>query len=179
MKREFGKHQLYPLPTILVGALVDERPNYLVIGYICPFAFGRYIFFSLYKKRHTRAGIHQNWTFSVNVPNEDLVDRTHLCGSKSGRDIDKSTLFDNYYGVLRTAPMIRECPINMECEVTEIIDRGDCEGVIGRVINTYVDEECLTDGKLDVSKVHPLLWSTGAGRYLYHKLGEPVEYPSE
>lgn len=179
MKHEFTNHQLYPLPTILVGALVDNRPNYLVIGYICPFAFGRYIFFSLYKKRFTREGIHQNGTFSVNVPTEALIEQTYICGSKSGRNIDKTTIFDTFYGELKTAPMIRECPINIECEVTEIIDRGDSEGVIGRVVRSYVDEEALTDGKLDITKVNPLLWSSGASKYLYYKLGEPVKYPAE
>ncbi|MFW9989004.1 MAG: flavin reductase family protein, partial [Candidatus Odinarchaeota archaeon] len=107
---------------ILIGANVEGNPNYLVIGYSCPFDFGKYIFFSLSKTRYTTIGIHENMTFSVNIPSEDLVEKTNICGNKSGRDIDKSSLFDNFYGELKTAPMITECPVNMECLLINTID---------------------------------------------------------
>jgi flavin reductase (DIM6/NTAB) family NADH-FMN oxidoreductase RutF len=173
MKQEFKENLLSPLPVVLVGATVNDRPNYLVIGYISPFDFGRYIFFSLYKKRYTRIGIHQNKTFSVNIPSEDLLAETNICGSKSGRDVDKGSLFDNFYGELKTAPMIRQCPVNMECEVKEILDYDPNEGIIGRVVKSYADPACLTDGKLDWRKVHPIIWTTG-GDFNYYRLGERI-----
>ncbi|MHA2271106.1 MAG: flavin reductase family protein [Candidatus Hodarchaeales archaeon] len=178
MKQEVKGNLLSPLPAILVGANVEGRPNYLVIGYSCPFDFGRYIFFSLYKKRYTRIGIHENQTFSVNIPSVDLLEETNLCGSKSGRDIDKSTLFDTFYGKLKTAPMIRQCPINIECEVAEILDYDPNEGIIGRVVQSYVDPMCLTENsKLDFRKIHPILWATG-GDFNYYRLGERLPDPS-
>jgi flavin reductase (DIM6/NTAB) family NADH-FMN oxidoreductase RutF len=174
MKQEFENHQLYPLPAVLVGALVNNKPNFLVIGYICPFAFGRFIFFSIYRKRYTFGGINENRTFSVNIPTEEMLKEMSICGSKSGRNYDKSNLFDVFYGDLKTAPMIKECPINIECKVSEIITREEGEGVIGRVIKSYIDLECLTNGALDITKVNPLLWSQGAGDSLYYSLGRPL-----
>jgi flavin reductase (DIM6/NTAB) family NADH-FMN oxidoreductase RutF len=159
-----------------VGANVEQRPNYLVIGYMSPFDFGRYIFFSIYKKRFTRIGIHENRTFSVNIPSEDLLRKTNLCGSKSGRNYDKSTIFDSFYGDLRTAPMIRECPINMECEVAEILDYPENDGIIGRVVRSYADPKILKSGKLDMRKVHPILWAIG-GDYNYYRLGDRLIVP--
>ncbi|MFX0115528.1 MAG: flavin reductase family protein [Candidatus Hodarchaeota archaeon] len=177
MKQELKMNLLSPLPIILVGALVNNRPNYLVIGYSCPFDFGRYIFFSLYKKRYTRIGIHENRTFSVNIPSVDLLAETNVCGSKSGRDFDKSSLFDTFYGELKTAPMIRECPINIECEVAEILDYDPNDGIIGRVVKSYIDPKCLTnEGKLDMRKVHPIIWATG-GDFNFYQLGERIEVP--
>ncbi|MFQ5833981.1 MAG: flavin reductase family protein [Candidatus Thorarchaeota archaeon] len=173
MKQEIRGNVLSPLPVALVGALVNGRPNYLVIGYISPFNFGRHIFFSLYKKRYTRIGIHENMTFSVNIPSEVLLEKTRICGSKSGRDHDKSSLFEAFYGELKTAPMIRECPINMECEVTEILDYDPNEGIIGKVIGSYADSHVLEDGKLDMRKVHPLIWAIG-GDFNYYRLGERI-----
>ncbi len=167
---------LSPLPVILVGANVHDKANYLVIGYSCPFDFGKYIFFSLYPKRYTAIGIHENMTFSVNIPSEDLIEKTNICGSKSGRDINKSSLFDNFYGDLKTAPMIRECPVNIECEVNEILDYGDGEGIIGKVIKSYVNREYTIEEenvKLDWSKIHPIIWTTG-GDFNYYKLGERI-----
>lgn len=169
-KLEYNGNLLSPLPVVLVGSLVKGKPNYLVIGYMCPFDFGRYIFFSLYKKRYTRIGIHENRTFSVNIPSENLLTETDLCGSKSGRDIDKSAIFNSFYGDLKTAPMISECLINMECEVTDILDYEQNDGIIGKVIKSYVNPQCLTDNKLDWRKVHPIIWTTG-GDYNYYQLG--------
>ncbi|MFX1363575.1 MAG: flavin reductase family protein [Promethearchaeota archaeon] len=182
-KKKSGKkiievNLLSPLPVILVGADVHNKPNYLVIGYSCPFDFGKYIFFSLFKKRYTTIGIHENMTFSVNVPSEDLMDKIKICGSKSGRDIDKSLLFDNFYGELKTAPMIRECPVNIECKVHEILDYDRNEGIIGEVVKSYVNHQCTIKVeetvKLDWRKIHPIIWATG-GDFNYYKLGERIK----
>ena len=172
-KGVFEGNPLSPLPAVLVGALVNGRPNYLVIGYISPFDFGKHIFFSLYKKRYTRIGIHENKTFSVNIPTESILDKFEICGSKSGRDFDKTSLFDTFYGQLKTAPLIRECPINIECEVKQILDYDPNEGIIGKVVKSHVDQECLTDGKVDWRKVHPIIWTTG-GNSGYYRLGRRI-----
>ncbi|MBY8985410.1 MAG: flavin reductase family protein [Candidatus Lokiarchaeota archaeon] len=172
-KQQVKGNLLSPLPVVLVGALVNNRPNYLVIGYIAPFNFGNHIFFSLYKDRYTKIGIHENRTFSVNIPTEDLLAQTDLCGSKSGRDFDKSKIFDTFYGELKTAPMIYQCPINIECEVSEILDYEPNEGIIGRVVRSYADPQFLTGDKLDWRKIHPILWATG-GDFNYYRLGERI-----
>lgn len=174
MKEEIKGNILNPLPVALVGALVNDKPNYLVIGYISPFNFGKHVFFSLYKKRFTRVGIIENMTFSVNIPSISLLEETQLCGSKSGRDYDKSSLFDSFYGELKTAPMIRECPLNMECKVEQIIDYDLNEGIIGKVIRSYADSNTLIDGKLDLRKVHPIIWST-CGDFNYYDIGTRIE----
>ncbi|MFW9868506.1 MAG: flavin reductase family protein [Candidatus Thorarchaeota archaeon] len=174
MKEVVKGNVLNPLPVALVGALVDGKPNFLVIGYISPFNFGRHVFFSLYKKRYTRIGIHQNMTFSVNIPSESMLEKTNLCGSKSGRDYDKSTIFETFFGELDTAPMIQECSLNMECEVTEILDYDPNEGIIGRVVKSYADSEVLSEGKLDLRRVQPIIWSIG-GDFNYYHLGERID----
>lgn len=174
-KQECDGNLLSPLPVILVGAQVNSQPNFLVIGYISPFNFGRHIFFSLFKKRYTRIGIHENKTFSVNIPTEDLLKEVDLCGSRSGRDFDKSSLFETFYGVLKTAPMIMQCPINIECEVVDTLDYDPNEGIIGRVVKSYADSQYLTDGKLDWRKIHPIIWATG-GDFNFYRLGERIKH---
>ncbi len=174
MKRALDGNYLSPLSVALVGALVNGKPNYLVIGYICPFDFGQHVFFSIYKKRHTHEGILEQRTFSVNVPQAGMLEKLKIVGSKSGRDIDKSTLFESFYGELETAPMIRECPISIECEVVELLDYGRNHGVIGRVVRSYVDEEYLIDGRVDFARLDPLVWTTG-GDNAYYRLGQRLD----
>ncbi len=96
----------------------------------------------------------------------------------SGRDFDKSALFEVFYGELKTAPMIRNCSINIECEVADILDYEQNEGIIGRVVKSYINPECLTDGKPDMQKVHPIIWASG-GDYNYYQLGNRIHIEKE
>lgn len=176
IKQEIKGTVLNPLPVALVGTKVKGKPNFLVIGYISPFNFGRHIFFSMYKKRFSRKGIYENNTFSVNIPSVDLLAETNICGTKSGRKFDKSTLFEVFYGELKTAPMIQQCRLNMECEVVEILDYDQNEGIIGKVIKSYANSDCLTHNKLDLRKVDPILWATG-GDFNYYTLGKRLIVP--
>ncbi|MFC1683075.1 flavin reductase family protein [Candidatus Zixiibacteriota bacterium] len=173
MKKALVSNLLSPLPIVLIGSLVDDRPNFLVIGYSAPFDFGKHLFFSIYKKRYTLKGILEHKTFSVNIPSVELVDRVEVCGSQSGRDIDKSQLFKIFWGELKTAPMIEDCPISIECGVVEMLDYGQNYGVIGKVVKSYVDQACLVDDKLDMRLVKPILWATG-GDFNYYRLGERI-----
>jgi flavin reductase (DIM6/NTAB) family NADH-FMN oxidoreductase RutF len=60
----------------------------MVVAYISPFDFGKFICLSLSRKRYTSIGIHENKVFSVNIPSESQLAEVNMCGSKSGRDID-------------------------------------------------------------------------------------------
>jgi len=174
VKQPFKGNLLNPLPVALVGAMVNGRANFLVIGYMSPFNFGKHIFFSLYKKRYTRIGIRENMTFSVNIPTVAMLEEVKVCGSKSGRDFDKSDIFEVFFGNLDTAPMIKEAPLNMECEVTDILDYDPNEGIVGRVVGSYVDQEVLLDGKLDLRNANPMLWATG-GDFNYYQIGNRIQ----
>jgi flavin reductase (DIM6/NTAB) family NADH-FMN oxidoreductase RutF len=173
MKQEFNGNLLSPLPVALVGTLINGKPNYCVIGYMSPFNFGNHIFFSLYKKRYTHLGIQQNKTFSVNIPSTDLLKEVNICGSKSGRDFDKSKLFDTFYGELKTAPMIQQCPLNMECSVTDILDYDPNKGIIGKVVTSYADAALVRDDKINMKKARLFCWAIG-GDFSYYALGERI-----
>ncbi len=166
-KKNMGaRHFLYPQPAALVGANVDGKPNYLVIAW-CGImqATPPLIYVSVRKGRYTLPGIKENETFSVNVPSTALAVPTDYCGTNSGRDVDKSRVFKTFYGKLSTAPMIEECPVNMECRLVKTIDfEGTHVVFVGEIVESYVDEECLAGNAPDVRKVDPLIYST-EGKY--------------
>ncbi len=163
----------YPMPVSLVGAHVDGKPNFLTVAW---FTMASYkppgIAIVLGKGHYTNPGIKANKTFSVCLPSEDLVEVTDYCGIVSGIKSDKSKIFDLFYGELKTAPMIRECPLSMECKLVEIVESNLNEIFIGEIVGTYTEERFLTDGKLDFIKMKPLILSQPDTSYW--NLGEQV-----
>ena len=169
MKITLGpKNCLYPLPTTIVGAMVNGKPNYLAIAHVG--IVGGNISVSMNKRHYTNAGIKENGTFSVNIPSWEIIENADYCGIASGKDIDKAKLFETFYGSLRTAPMIKECVINMECRLSRTIDFPQNDVFVGEIVETFCDDSCLSDGIVDFEKVHPILFVMSDRSYF--KLGE-------
>jgi flavin reductase (DIM6/NTAB) family NADH-FMN oxidoreductase RutF len=170
MKIKLGaKNCLYPKPTTLIGANVNGKPNYIAIAHNGIMDHGT-VSLSMNKRHYTNAGIKQNKTFSVNIPSVGMVKKVDYCGIASGKDVDKARLFNNFYGVLETAPMIEECSISMECKLVQTIDFPTHDIFVGEIVETYCDERCLTDGVVDFSKVDPILFVMNDRSYW--KIGE-------
>ena len=73
--------------------------------------------------------------------------------------------FKIFYGKLETAPLIEQCPINLECKVVDILNLGTHAFVIGEVKGTFISDNCLTDGKPDVKKIKPMVFNLESGEY--------------
>lgn len=153
----------YPEPVFLVGADVDGRPNFMAVawGSICNDS-PRMLAVAIRRSRHTLKGIRQNGTFSANVPSLDMVNETDYCGIISGADTDKNAAcgFDVFYGRLGNAPLIAQCPVNIECEVRNTLELGSHDLVVGEIAETHVSAECLSDGKPDIAKIKPFIYSS-------------------
>ncbi len=170
MKINLGaKNCLYPLPTVLVGATVEGKPNYLTIAHVGIMDLGT-VSLGINKKHYTNSGIKENGTFSINYPTADMVAVTDYCGLVSGKDTDKGILFENFYGKLKTAPMIAKCPLNMECRLVQTVDFPRHDVFVGEVVETYCDEQYMTDGVVDFAKIQPILFVMND--MSYWKLGE-------
>jgi len=168
MKKPLGGiNVLYPTPTVIVGAVVDGKPNFITIAHIgiVNHAKPHLISLSMGKAHHTNAGIRENKEFSVNVPSEKLVVETDYVGIVSGKKVDKSGVFEIFYGSLPKAPMIKTCPLCMECRLHDTYDTPTHDLFIGEILETHAEESVLTDGKVDVSKVRPLLFDMNTVKY--------------
>ena len=164
---------LYPMPAVLVGALVNGKPNFMTAAW-CGIVASTppAISVAVRPARFTLAGISANNTFSINVPSAELVEKVDYCGIYSGHKVDKSQIFKISYGRLGSAPLIEECPVNLECRVIHSLDLGSHTLFIGEIAETYVNEDCLTDGQADPAKIDPLIYTTGVKQY--QRLGEIV-----
>ena len=158
MKIDLGpKNCLYPLPTTLVGVLVNGKPNFITIAHVGIMDLGS-VSLGMNKGHFSNAGIKENGTFSINIPSEKIVKETDYCGLVSGKTENKATMFKTFFGKLKTAPMIEECAVNMECELIKTVDFPNHDVFIGKIVNTFCDEEVLTEGSVDFGKVRPLLF---------------------
>jgi len=167
---------LLPLPSVLVGADVDGKPNFSAYAW-CGIVNSRppMLSVSFRPQRHTLKGVKQNGTFSVNIPSCEQVKETDYCGTFSGKDRDKTAdcKFDIFYGKLPHTPLISECPINMECRVLHMLNLGSQEMMVALIEEVYITDSCLTDGQPDVAKINPFLWVSRPSNK-YWSFGKPI-----
>ena len=152
---------LYPMPALLIGTHVDDKPNFMTVAYSgIVNAEPPMISISIQHTRYTLKGINQNLTFSVNVPSVDSMIETDYCGIESGSKSNKAEVcrFKIFYGKLDNAPLIEQCPINLGCKVVHILDLGSHVLIIGRIEETYISNDCLTEGKPDIEKIKPFIY---------------------
>ena len=158
-------------PTIMIGANVDGKPDFTTVAWTGVAAsVPPHITIALQHHRYSLKGVRQNMSFSVNIPSTAQVKETDYCGLASGARVDKTADcgFSVFYGKLKNAPFIEQCPINHGCEVVQILNLGSHELIVGRIVDSHVSEECLTNGRPDPAKVNPFLFA-GSG---YYRIGE-------
>jgi len=168
MKKRLGPvNVLYPTPTTIVGAMVKGKPTFITIAHVGILNHGtpQFISLGMNKVHYTNSGIKENKAFSVNIPPESLVAETDYCGMVSGKNTDKSSLFDIFYGETKAAPLIKECPLNMECRLHDVYDTPTHDIFVGEIVQTHADESVLMDDVVDISKIKPLLFDMNSRRY--------------
>jgi flavin reductase (DIM6/NTAB) family NADH-FMN oxidoreductase RutF len=172
-----GKRIVGVTPAVIAGAMVNGKPNFLTLG-----NYGNIshipvpiVFISVNKAHYTNAGIKENGYFSINLPSKDLVQKTDYVGLVSGKDVDKSRVFNVFYGSVEKAPMIKECPVNIICRLLRIFDLPNQEIFIGEVMETFVNKECCEEDKPILMKVNPLLLGSRTYWELGNKVGDAFE----
>ncbi|HQA80346.1 MAG TPA: flavin reductase family protein [Methanoregulaceae archaeon] len=166
-KISLGKNAFpFPMPVTLLGATVHGKPNFMALGWVSRVnANPPMIGCGVGRHHYTSAGIKQNKTFSVNVPGRSMMAEADYCGIVSGETADKAGLFSVFYGELKTAPMISECPVCIECRLVQSVTYPTNEFFIGEIVGSYTEERYLTGGKPDMKKIDPLLLSMPDNRY--------------
>ncbi|MGI6025455.1 MAG: flavin reductase family protein [Candidatus Scatomorpha sp.] len=166
MKKNIGKTlALYPTPLVVVGAMVDGKPNWLIAGHVGIIGHDR-VMVSLAKPHHTNKGIRETGKLSINIVTEELLPRADRAGCVSGTREDKSELFGLAVSAGGT-PMVSESPVVMECSVEDVYETPGFESFICSIDNTYADESVLTaEGKLDYRALKPVLFEMPTYEYL-------------
>lgn len=162
------------MPVVLVGTEIEGRANFMTVGWASRAnANPPMISVGINKKHKTPEGILNNKTFSINIPNAGMAVPTDYCGLVSGSKADKSGVFDTFYGELKGAPMISECPVTMECELVETVELPTNYLFIGEIKGVYADEDCTEKNRPDMKKADAMVLTMTDNRYW--RLGEFVD----
>ncbi|MDP1808360.1 MAG: flavin reductase family protein [Actinomycetota bacterium] len=175
---------LFPTPVVLVTTVdTAGKPNIITlawVGIVCSNPFTLSV--AIRPSRYSHALLEAVPELVVNVPTKEIVASTDYCGTVSGRSIDKFAAcgFTAIPADEVRAPLIQECPINLECRVTNTLSLGTHDVFISQVAKVHVDEGLVDEsGKVDHSRVAPFVyldmdyWTLAEkiGRYGYSKKG--------
>ncbi|MCR5720365.1 MAG: flavin reductase family protein [Lachnospiraceae bacterium] len=169
-------NMIYPLPAVMVSVR-DKAGNINVFtvswtGTVCTNPAMAYI--SVRPERFSHPMIKETGEFVINLTTKSLVRATDLCGVKSGRDTDKfkEAGLTPVDGEFVKAPLIKECPVNIECKVVSVTALGSHDMFLAEVLAVHADEEYMDEtGKFDLSKANPLVYSHGTYFDCGEKLG--------
>ena len=156
-----------PALVVLVSSFDSEnnRGNIITIawtGTIC--SKPPQISVSMRPATHSHGLVKKTKDFVVNIPTLDQYDISKKIGRVTGRKVNK---FEEYNltgikGNHVSAPMIEECPINIECKVVKEFELGTHTMFIGEVIEIHVDE--FLEHSLSIK---PLVYSPKGGIFGY------------
>jgi flavin reductase (DIM6/NTAB) family NADH-FMN oxidoreductase RutF len=167
---------LFPCPVVLVSCVdANGRPNIITIawaGIVCsnPPTLG----LGIRPHRYSYRLIEESGEYVVNIPTTNMLKEVDFCGVVSGQELEK---FDQAGLTPSSAekvqpPLIRECPVNLECTLKEKITLGSHDLFLGEVLAVHVDQEFLNDkGKVDFSKLAPFVYNQGEYWSLNQRIG--------
>ncbi|WP_438492626.1 flavin reductase family protein [Paenibacillus sp. IHBB 3054] len=158
----------YGFPVILVSFYdVNGLPNVTTIS--SSYTLKDMVVLGFSSKGYAINQIKEVHDFVINVPDRSMMDAISYCGANSGHELSK---FDNLNlthvkSQSVNAPMIRECPIAIECTLTDVIERDQFKGIINilaQIKGRYVAQEYLNDdGGLQSSEFDNVVY-IGDGR---------------
>ncbi len=166
--------QAGPVAPVVLVTCVDSvgKPNIITLGMYMPISLGPpQVVIGVSPKRYSHDLIAEQGEFVVNSPGFDIAERAHLCGVKSGREVDKwiEAGFTAKPAQKVRPPIIEECYGHIECEVVDKLRCGDHTLFVGEVVAVSVDEDCLEAGKLKMSSARP----PAQKNWVYHDMVRP------
>ncbi|MDD3570993.1 MAG: flavin reductase family protein [Lachnospiraceae bacterium] len=153
------KGALQPSPKVLVSCRgLDGEDNALVVGYCgnCSYA-PPMVMVGIVPTRYSYKMIKESGCFVVNLADKNYQKTFDYLGKVSKRDADKLKEMNVKVedGKVVNAPILADCPVNIECTVVDSIVTGSHEMFIGRVEYVHADETMVDEnGNIDFSKIN-------------------------
>lgn len=161
-----GSVILNPVPVVLITSKNKAgKTNVFTVGWTGTInTKPPMLYISIRPERLSYEYIKETMEFVVNLPSSDLVKKVDYCGVRSGKKNDKIaemgfTLKESHN---ISTPYIDECPVNIECKVTNIVPLGTHDMFIAEVVGSHVNEDLFDDkGKIHFENANMMSYCHG------------------
>ena len=174
MKKNFGKKTyLYPMPVFIVATYDKEnKANAMVAAWGGIYDTNK-VFVCVDPSHQTAKNLVEKKAFTLSMADAAHVAECDYLGIESGKN-EENKLEKCGFTVTKAefvdAPVINELAMCIECSVLSYDITTGC--MVAEIENVSADEEVLTDGKIDVTKLGVITYDSVNHNYI--KLGEIV-----
>jgi flavin reductase (DIM6/NTAB) family NADH-FMN oxidoreductase RutF len=177
-KKEIKPYRpVYPSPAALITSVdAKGRANIITLGEVFNISIREPVILGIAIRPATYSHglISGTKEFAVNLPTVDMLEKVDRCGmvsGRSGKDKFREIGLTPVPSTRIRPPCIEECPVNIECEVMDILRVGDHDLFLGNVVAMRVDEDKLDEkGDMLNETLDPIVYITGQ----YWSIGRPM-----
>ncbi len=176
MKKQVWKGTVLtsPVPPVMVSCGDIESSNIVTVAWTGTVnTKPPMTYISLRPSRHSYGIIKEKGEFVINLTPTSLIKKADYCGIYTGKKVNKFEKcgFTKAEASEVSAPLIDECPINLECKVKDIIPLGTHDMFLAEIVAVHVDEALIdADGKLHLEKADLTAYAHGD----YYSLGKKL-----
>jgi len=123
---------------------------------------------SLNRNRLTYQNILDTGCFVVNAVPTPLAVAADYCGLQSGRSADKfkTAGLTPVPGSRVAAPLVAECPLNVECRLVREVDLGEYALMLGEIVEIHANAAAFGEaGSIEAHSFDPLVYLGGIREY--------------
>ncbi len=176
MKKQVWKGTVLtsPVPPVMVSCGDMESSNIVTVAWTGTVnTKPPMTYISLRPSRHSYGIIKEKGEFVINLTPTSLIKKADYCGIYTGKKVNKfeKCSFTKAEATEVSAPLIDECPINLECKVKDIIPLGTHDMFLAEIVAVHVDEALVDgEGKLHLEKADLTAYAHGD----YYSLGKKL-----
>ncbi len=176
MKKQVWKGTVLtsPVPPVMVSCGDMESSNIVTVAWTGTVnTKPPMTYISLRPSRHSYGIIKEKGEFVINLTPTSLIKKADYCGIYTGKKVNKFEKcgFTKAEATEVSAPLIDECPINLECKVKDIIPLGTHDMFLSEIVAVHVDEALVdAEGKLHLERADLTAYAHGD----YYSLGKKL-----
>ena len=171
-----GSTLLGPLPPVMVSCGTMEESNIITVawtGILNTHPAKTYV--SIRPQRHSYKIIKERGEFTLNLTPACLIRAADYCGMYTGAKVDKFAKCNltKEEGYEVSCPSIAECPLSLECRVTDVVPLGTHDMFVADIVAVRADEALLDEtGKLCMERADLAAFAHGEYFSLGKKIGK-------
>lgn len=168
---------VYPSPAAMIVSIdSNNNPNVMSAGEVFNISLRDpcIIGIALRKATYTHGLICESKEFTVNFPSVHQLTMMDLVGTCSGRDGFNKFAEYNIETIPSDeirSPIIKACPMNLECIMMSVTEVGDHDLFLGKVVAMHVDEDKVDQhDKMLIEKMDGFLFA----EWQYYNIGDKI-----